>query len=485
MSPITAIINVSLASGVVPDCFKEARVVPLIKKPSLDSEVLANYRPVSNLPFVAKVLERVVNQQLSVYLTRNHLQECLQSAYRPHHSTETALVRVQHDIITAMSGKKACLLVLLDLSCAFDTVDHEILIDTLCQMGIRDTALDWFRSYLHKRSQYVAVGDAVSASKELVYGVPQGSVLGPALFGLYTASLGRLLHSCGVNYHLYADDTSLYVTFDPGSVDDALEVVQNCLTVVRKHLQNLKLKMNNEKTDVLLISTKPVARKIPDVTSLTVGDKEVAIENAVRYIGVHLDRYLTMEEHINTVCRSTLIHLCNIGRIRKMLSRRSCEQLVHALITSKLDYANALLYGLPQVLLRKLQRLQNIAARIVTYTPRTAHITPVLMDLHWLPVQTRIEYKICLLVFKCISVCAPPYLQELITAPNPSRELRQSSVRPLAVPLIHGAIAERAFGVAAPKLWNDLPQNLRDSSTLDVFKKNLKTHLFTCIRTFT
>jgi hypothetical protein len=303
------------------------------------------------------------------------------------------------------------------------------------------------------------------------------------LFGLYTASLGRLLRSCGVNYHLYADDTSLYVTFDPGSMDDALEVVQNCLIVVRKHLQNLKLKMNNEKTDVLLISTKPVAKKIPDVTFLIVGGREVAIESTVRYIGVYLDQHLTMEEHINAVCRSTMIHLSNIGRIRKMLSRRSCEQLVHALITSKLDYANALLYGLPQVLLKKLQRLQNIAARIVTYTPRTAHITPVLMQLHWLPVQARIEYKICLLVFKCIIGQAPPYLQELITAPNPSRELRQSSVRPLAVPRTHGAIADRAFGVAAPKLWNALPQNLRDSPTTDAFKKNLKTYLF--IRTFT
>jgi hypothetical protein len=478
LHPITDAINASLSSGAVPAAFKVARVTPLIKKPSLDPELLASYRPVSNLSFLSKVLERVINQRLTSYLLNNDLLECMQSAYRPHHSTETALLRVQHDIITAMSEKKACLLVLLDLSCAFDTVDHQILVDTLSHAGISGIALEWFRSYLHKRTQYVAIGEARSPATQLEYGVPQGSVLGPTLFVLYTASLGRLLRSYGVNYHLYADDSSLYVTFDPDNLKDAFDVVENCLTAVNKHMTELRLKMNNGKTDVLLISSKPLAKKLPGVASLVVGDKHVPVADAVRYIGVYLDRHLTMEDHTNAVCKSALLHLSNIGRIRKMLTRESCEQLVHAVITSKLDYANAVLYGLPNSLLGKLQRVQNIAARIVTYTPRNAHITPVLIELHWLPVRARIEYKICLIAFKCLHGGAPQYLQELLAVRQPTRDLRASSVQPLEVPMARSALAERAFGIAAPKLWNSLPQDLRAIDSVNVFKKHLKTFLF-------
>jgi hypothetical protein len=156
---ITKIINHSLSTGTVPESFKLAHVTPLIKKPSLNPSVLANYRPVSNLPFLSKVLERIVHAQLSEYISENNLQEKMQSAYRKHHSTETALIKVQHDILLALSEKKACLLVLLDLSSAFDTVDHSHLLSILQNLGIGDTALCWFQSYLQHRRQVVLVGN--------------------------------------------------------------------------------------------------------------------------------------------------------------------------------------------------------------------------------------------------------------------------------------------------------------------------------------
>ena len=311
----------------------------------------------------------------------------MQSAYKKNHSTETTLMRVQQDILSAMCGKKACLLVLLDLSSAFDTVDHCILLETLQELGVTGVALRWFASYLDSRFQYVDIGGKHSSSEALRCGVPQGSVLGPALFSLYTASLGRLLDDFGVGYQFYADDTSLYVTFEPGKAHDTIAHLEECLKSVHAHMVKKKLKMNTTKTDVLLISSKALSRKLPDIVTLTVGEDGVPISDAVQYIGVLLDERLSMVDHINSICRSTHVHIRNIARIRKMLSCQTCEQLVHALVTTKLDYANALLFGLPNVLMKKLQQLQNMAARVITFTPRGSHITPVLKQLHWLPVQ--------------------------------------------------------------------------------------------------
>ena len=177
---LTRLINTSFESGIVPVPLKKALVTPNLKKHGLDVNILANCRPVSNLPFTAKVMEKIAVQRISEHLTSNGLHEELQSAYNPLHSTETAFMRVQHDIANAMDTNQAALLVLLDMSAAFDTIDANILIDTLHnRLGVKGTPLKWFRSYLSDRCFAVKVGNSQSADHKLKYGVPQGSVLGP------------------------------------------------------------------------------------------------------------------------------------------------------------------------------------------------------------------------------------------------------------------------------------------------------------------
>ena len=414
---------------------------------------------------------------LSCNLSTNNLLESFQSAYRQHHSTETALLRVQHDVLHALGSKKAVLLILVDLSAAFDTVDPALLLDILWNLGIRESALEWFASYLCNRQQFVQIQDSASETRCVPSGVPQGSVLGPLLFTTYTASLGKVLSSLHMQYHFYADDTQIYLSFSPESADANVHRMEQCLHEVRLWMARHCLKMNDDKTEAMLITSKRLQERV-SCPVLHIGDNNITPKECVRNIGVLMDSHVTLEEHISNVCRVAQFHLFNIGRIRRYLTQGAAEQLVHAFITSRLDYCNSLLGGLPARSIDRLQRIQNIAARIVTLTKRHHHITPVLENLHWLPVSKRIDFKTLLLVFKAYHGFAPSYLQELIVPYVPSRSLRSAGHHLVTVPQHRSSYHDRSFGVRGPLLWNSLPPELRAVPSLCVFKRKLKTFLF-------
>lgn len=206
------IINSSLINGIVPDGFKHAVVQPLIKKPGLDISVLSNLRSISKLSFISKILEKVVFTQLNVFLEEQKIFEVFQSGFKTNHSTETALLKVFNDILLVTDSGHRVILVLLDLTAAFDTVDHDILLSRLKDcVGIQGSALEWFRSYLTGRSFSVRVGSAESSAAPLNCGVAQGSILAPLLFSLYLLPLGAILRKHGVSFHFYADDSQIYV----------------------------------------------------------------------------------------------------------------------------------------------------------------------------------------------------------------------------------------------------------------------------------
>ena len=187
---------------------------PSLKKDNMNTDEYSSFRPISNLKFVSKCLEKVVATQLDQYITRNNLGESLQSGIKKHHSTETALVKVQNDILQATDNQNSVILVLLDLSAAFDTVDHEILIRKFSsRYGITGKAHEWFKLYFDERSFTVHILDGQSTKRTIRSGVPQGSILGPMLFSLYISPIGEIMRSLGIDYHLYADDTQLYITF--------------------------------------------------------------------------------------------------------------------------------------------------------------------------------------------------------------------------------------------------------------------------------
>ena len=263
---ITNLINASLSSGTVPASFKHALVKPLIKKPSLANELMKNYRPISNLPFLSKILEKVVLKQLTDHMTKNNLNEKMQSAYKPLHSTETALLRIQNDILLSLGNKRGVILVLLDLSAAFDTIDHEILLSRLKGLlGIQETVLAWFNSYLKFRTNAVFINNNTSEKSESTFGVPQGSVLGPVLFTIYTMPLSSILESFGLQYHFYADDTQIYLSFEAKhqtSFEEAISTIEQSVGAVKLWMASNMLKLNDDKTEVVFIASPYYQNKI-------------------------------------------------------------------------------------------------------------------------------------------------------------------------------------------------------------------------------
>ena len=418
----------------------------------------------------------------------NNLYKVLKSAYRQLHSTETALLRVQNDLLQAVDKHGGAILVLLDLSAAFDTIDHTKLLETLEKsFGITGGALHWVTSYLTGRTQTVQIGESLSEPQNLKFGVPQGSVLGPILFTIYTTPLGKLVRSHGLSFHLYADDTQLYLSIKPSdgtSVADAKERIEACISDIRTWMKSNFLKLNDDKTEVLVITSR---QSVSDSLSISikVGDQYIPpSDTPPRNLGVIFDSSLSLKFHVANICKSVNYNIYSIGKIRKFLDRSTSEKMVNSTITSLLDYCNSLLCEIPKVLRDKLQLCQNNAARVITRSRKFDHITPVLIDLHWLPVEYRIKYKIMLITYKAQHDLAPQYIRDLITPHVPGRRgLRSSTDQNKLRENIFSArlttVGDRSYAVAAPKLWNALPQDLRDPNlTLPMFKKKLKTHYF-------
>ena len=405
----------------------------------------------------------------------------MQSAYRPQHSTETCLLKLHNDLTTAIDQGKAVFVVALDLSAALDTIDHQILLRRLDQeFGIRGCALKWIESYLAGRSQEVTVKDCVSSKIPLRFGVPQGSVLGPQLFTAYTTPLGKIIRSHLMPYLLYADDNNLYITFDPTDRRQVLDVMERlslCIKDIQSWMTNNKLKLNEDKTEFLLACAKQHLKHLKDIT-LDIGGSIIPQSETVKLLGVRFDRHLTMSSHVNDVCRAANFHLYKIGKIRHLLTESATVSAVRTLVLSRMDYCNGLLSGATSEILRKLQLIQNSAARLVMRKSKREHITPLLFDLHWLPVAARVEYKVALMVFKCLQQTVPRYLQSAIATYTPSRALRSSNQSLCNQTQAKKCIGRCAFTVAGPHVWNILPPKLRAIDTLDLFKSNLKTHLF-------
>ena len=307
---IARLANLSLQAGKFPARYKTAQVLPLLKKPGLDSSSPANYRPVSNLSTVSKVLKHLVLTRLQTHLLGSNNFSQFQSAYRKDHSTEMALLDVLDRAFTAAVNKHVSLLIGLDLSAAFNTVNHDLLLARLqAEFGASGTVLIWLQSYLDGHSLFVKIGQHQSTTTELDTGIPHGSVLGPLLFAVYCSPVANIITAHGVPYYQYVVDTQLCLALHADNTAARLAVLAECTTDVRQwYLQN-GIQLSPDKSEVLIVGTSNQLRAVSSAVS-SVADAGIDLSTAdeMKVLRVKLDRWLTFDKHITMVARACNYH---------------------------------------------------------------------------------------------------------------------------------------------------------------------------------
>jgi len=447
-------------------------VTPIIKDRKADQNDFNVYRPVSNTPFLGKLIEKVVLQQFTTHLDSNGLFAKYQSGYRKFHSCESAMLRIMNDIMKAKKQGKSTVLVLLDLSAAFDTIDHTILLNRLRELyGIAGTAHAWIESYLKGRTFQVTVGEASSDLICLLFGVPQGSLLGPILFTLYIKQLEYIAAEFKLSIMVYADDTQLYISFRHDDKSDIIGLVEACLLRIEEWMKDNYLQLNAAKTQIMVFDHKCDTRDL----TLNVAGSNINPSPLAKTLGVRLDDQLNMKTMILEKCRSSYFHLRNIGRIKYSLDRDTRILLVHNLIHSKLDYCNSLLANCPKYLIEKLQKVQNAAVRMIFSYRKGVSTRHLLKEVHFLPVSHRVKFKLCLIAHKSLLSESPEYISEELLPYEPNRLIR---VGRDIFSLIEDKKMDNTIISTLIRTWNKLPFSVRSVTETGRFKKLLKSHYF-------
>ncbi|KPJ06072.1 putative RNA-directed DNA polymerase from transposon BS [Papilio machaon] len=480
LSAITSIVNCSITSSTFPKIWKTAIIRPLPKNPN--PQELKDLRPISVLPFLSKIVEKVVWIQLTDYLENNNILPEFQSGFRKSHSTTTALLDVTDNIISAQDEGLCTLLVLLDFSRAFDCIDISLLLSKMSYYGFKSDTVQWFQSFLTNRGQCVEItrdsGQTQrSAYRSLERGTPQGTILSPLLFILYTADIIKCIENC--KYHLYADDLQIYVSFRSGEWASAVRSLNEDLDRIQRWSENNCLVLNPSKTKYMIFGSQYQINNIPPDCQVTLGSEVVERVYEAKNLGLLLEPSLRYEKHISGVVRSCFYRLKVLYKVRRYLSERLRIQLVEALVLSKLNYSDAV-YG-PRLYARTeklIQRVQNACARFCFSIPPRNHVTPFLNEHNMLKITYRRKLHLACLLFEIINTEAPKYLSNKLIFTR-SRGSEQGRRFPQLCTQRHkSAVFRGSFRYAATKCWNNIPPPIKSARTKITFKSTLHLEMY-------
>ena len=334
-------------------------------------------------------------------------------------------------------------------------------------------------------SQKIVLNDsnnkpAVSDCAILKQGIPQGSVLVPILFTLYTSPLSDICREHDVSFQSYADDQQIYLSFSPtqpGGKDKCLQSLVACISDIHLWMRTNLLKLNNDKTELIVLGTRPQVSKVGEV-SIMISNDTISTVSSVQNLGILFDKELKWTVHINHLTSNLYYILRKVAHVQHLLNEKATKTIIQALMLSTIDYCNSIYQGAPTYAINKLQTLQNMGCRIIKRLRKYDHITPHLMELHWLKIKEHIVYKVCVLMYKCIKGLAPQYLFKVVIKDH-GCSLWSTTLNNLPTVRCNTAIAHNsAFSSTSPRLWNMLPNDIKSSSDLEAFKTRLKAFLF-------
>jgi hypothetical protein len=413
------------------------------------------------------------------YLVENEYISLDQSAYRQYHGTQTSLQRVVDDWLDIICDNMFVGVCLLDISKCFDTINHEILCKKLNYYGIINNEYLFFKSYLSKRTQVVSCNKSTSAVSTLNLGVPQGSVLGPILFLLCTNDVSQHIHIGKAN--IYADDTLIY--YAGNTVDEVENVLQKCLDDVMKWYDGNRLVVNPSKSVSMLISTK---HKKSDTNTLqvTLNNNMVTQASSTKYLGVTIHECMLWDDHIDKLCSQLSFKISRLARIRAFTPLHVLRKIYVACVQPTIDYAINVWGSTKAENLNKIQRLQNFAGRVIAnnFDYVNCRGIDILKDLHIMNVKQRAVYFNLVLMFKCIHGLAPEYLvnQIVMACEVADRSTRFNDFNNVYVPFPRKDVFKSSFIYNSSHLWNDMPNDLKDLTSLSDFKMSIKKYVFTC-----
>ena len=445
--PLCHIFNQSLSLGIFPEDWKCARVTPLFKQGNRHD--MNNYRPISVVPIIAKVFERIAYDQLYAYLTEHDIVCKHQSGFRTHHSTVTALLEATDTWAYNIDKGKINAVVFLDLKKAFDTVNHDVLLSKLNNYGIRDIPHKWFTSYLDKRTQKCSINGSLSQSCLLSFGVPQGTILGPLLFLLYINDLPNCLTNC--QPRMYADDTHL--TYAGVSTDNIESCLNNDLAKVHNWLTANKLTLNTTKAQPL-----PLGRG-KGCLHLQIFQDPKLME-------------LNWSSHIDKLTKKIASNIGAIKRVRHLVPQATLQNIFSALVQPHFDYCNVVWGNCGVTLQQKLQKLQNRAAHFLTYSSCDASAVNLIKILDWKDIACQQQNARATMVYKCLHGLAPEYLCSKFSKRDSVYSLRDSENK-VNVPLPRTNYLKNSFSYSGAITWNNLPCEARLAESLSAFKNLL------------
>ena len=504
ISPITHVINLSLSLGKFPARWKISRILPLLKGKGMDDLNPASYRPVCQLPVLAKLTERSVQLQLLRYLEQSNQLSPNQHAYRENHNTATALLQLMDAISIETDNNKITTTMNMDLTAAFDCVPHSLLIQKLHYYGLDEVTINWISSYLTDRSAFVAIGSEESTIKSTPQGVPQGSVIGPLLYLVHINEMPNIVENpdcknqihqntenlfnddckdCG-SFIMYADDGHFqFASNNRGQNQDKLDEI---FWKIRNYLNANGLLMNESKTSLSEFMSYQKRTKTsgipPDITvrELTI-DKEgnsklqdelISDKGWCRLLGINLTNNQSWEGHLISGKKSLLPMIRKqigmISRISGNMNRNARLKLVNAYVASRLTYMICLWGNTNESMIRKIQVVQNLAARLVTGDPKTIRQKDLLEKINWFNIKDLTEYHSLCQTWKLKKTGKPLSLWNKI-------ELLDDNKLSTRKPRLQ--LTSQTFRCRSINQWNKLPERLRSETTIKSFKINLKKWL--------